>query len=70
MQDYEFNKLALYHDGMNAQTADIDFYDATQKALTNLDIKVELSPPGYFRLNPFLMAANKWATQNIRSYFI
>ena len=27
--DYEFNKLALYYDGVNAQTADIDFYDAT-----------------------------------------
>jgi hypothetical protein len=29
MTDYDFNKISLYPDGLNAQSADIDFYDAT-----------------------------------------
>ena len=68
--EYEFNKFALYIDGVNAQYSDIDFYDTTQRALTKLDMKVELTPPHYFKQNPYLMQLNKWFTQNVRSLFI
>lgn len=33
-------------------------------------MKVELTPPHYFKQNPYLMQLNKWFTQNVRSFFI
>jgi hypothetical protein len=62
MPEYDFNKLSMYPDGLNSQSADIDFFDATQKAMVKFDLKIEMSAPMYFRSNSWLLAANKWFT--------
>ena len=33
-------------------------------------MKVELTPPHYFKQNPYMMQLNKWFTQNVRNLFI
>jgi hypothetical protein len=33
-------------------------------------MKVELTPPHYFKQNPYMMQLNKWFTQNVRNFFI
>lgn len=43
--EYDFNKLSLYIDGVNSQLSDIDFYDATRKALDKLDWRIEMAHP-------------------------
>ena len=70
MNEYDFNKISLYPDGLNAQSADIDFYDATQKSMGKFDVKIELSSPLYFRSNSWLLTANKWFTEHVRGPFI
>jgi Gaa1-like, GPI transamidase component len=69
-QEYDYNKMSLFLDGVNAQYSDIDFYDATREGLGRLDWKFDFSLPYYFQLNPYLDRAIKFSTQYIRHYFI
>jgi hypothetical protein len=68
--DYEYNKISMFIDGVNAQSSDIDFYDATQKGLTKLDWKLDFSLPSYFKQNPYLESVSKFFTQYARAYFM
>ena len=47
--DYDYNKLSLSIDGVNAQFSDIDFYDVTRKALGMIDWKFDFNLPYYFQ---------------------
>lgn len=60
----------MFIDGINAQSSDIDFYDATQKALTKLDWKIDFSLPSYFKQNPYLDQVNKFFTLYVRTFFM
>ena len=47
--EYDYNKFSLYLDGVNAQLADIDFYDVTREALAKREWRFDFGAPYYFQ---------------------
>ena len=47
--DYDYNKMSIFIDGINAQFSDIDFYDVTREAMVRQEWKFDFSLPSYFQ---------------------